>query len=128
MWLLALGSNQRSQALRWLIFVSAELYPIVEIIDYPHRFTTPESDTDVVLETAINIWRTRWLVMEDHIDGDFLLGSECCITDFYIAVVSRWAGQGKWRPDNIPKIENITELVSQRELCKAVWARHFPGK
>ncbi len=124
----AQGSNERSQALRWLIFVTAELYPIIEIIDYPQRFTTPESDADAVLETAINIWRTRWLVMEDHIAGDFLLGSECCITDFYISVVSRWAGQGKWRRDNIPKIEKITELVSRRELCKEVWARNFPGK
>src|SRR5258705_13896972 len=32
------GSRQRAQALRWMLFLATELYPIVEIIDYPERF------------------------------------------------------------------------------------------
>ncbi len=32
------GTPDRAQALRWIAFMAAEIYPIVEIADYPERF------------------------------------------------------------------------------------------
>src|SRR3954469_4330811 len=29
------GTPERAQALRWLAFLASELYPIIEIVDYP---------------------------------------------------------------------------------------------
>ena len=37
------GAKPRAQALRWLLFVATELYPLVEINDYPERFTPAHS-------------------------------------------------------------------------------------
>ena len=34
----ALGSPERAQALRWLLFIATEIYPLVEINDYPERY------------------------------------------------------------------------------------------
>ena len=115
------------QAMRWLTFVATEIYPIVEINDYPERFTAdPESDADAMRANARRIWRDRWSIVENNVSGDpYLLPSGCTLADFYIAVVSRWAQQDDWRPMHIPKVERIAEAVAQREACAPVWKRNF---
>ena len=122
-------SPQRAQALRWLLFVATELYPIVEINDYPERFTAePEPYAEATREIARDIWRARWLIFEDAIAGDpYLLGSVFSLTDIYAAVVSRWAQQDDWRASHIPKVERLTAAVAARTACNAVWHRHFGG-
>src|SRR5258708_9187120 len=40
------ASNGRAQAYRWLAFMAGEIYPIVEIVDYPERFTPPRGAAD----------------------------------------------------------------------------------
>ncbi len=115
------------QALRWLIFVAAEIYPIVEINDYPERFVAdPAGDPDIPRENARRIWRDRWTIVEENISGTpFLLSSGFCLSDLYIAVVSRWAQQDDWRPANLPKVEGVAAAVAAREACAPVWKRNF---
>lgn len=120
------GTRERAQAMRWLLFVATELYPIVEINDYPERFCADPADRDSTREIARSIWRNRWLVVEENVAGPYLLGEAFCITDIYIAVVSRWAQQEEWRPGNIPKIEALTAAVAARPRCSAIWGQHFP--
>ena len=118
--------KERAQALRWLVFVAAELYPIIEINDYPERFTPDENCAAGVRERAKQIWRERWLIVEDNVSGDpWLLASGFCVTDIYIAVVSRWAQQGKWRPRHMPRIEALANAVASRPAIAPVWKRHF---
>lgn len=124
--LLPADPMERAQALRWLVYVAAELYPVIEINDYPERFTPDAACTPGVRERAKQIWRERWLIVESNVSGDpFLLTSGFCITDIYIAVVSRWAQQGKWRPKHIPRIEALTAAVAARPAIAPVWKRHF---
>lgn len=48
------------QALRWMTFVATEIYPIVEINDYPDRFAgDPPGDPNAIRENARRIWRAR---------------------------------------------------------------------
>ena len=121
------GQPDRSQALRWLIFIATEIYPIIEINDYPERFSPTGSDPESIRDKAREIWRQRWLVVEDNISGPYLLSSGFCVTDIYISVVSRWAQQENWRPDNIPGVEALTHLVAARPRCAEVWSRNFSG-
>lgn len=120
-------SGAYGQALRWLMFVATEIYPIVEINDYPERFVAdPAGDAKAMRENARRIWRDLWLIVEEHVAGaPFLLSGRFCLSDLYIAVVSRWAQQDDWRPGNIPKVEALTQAVAGREACAPVWERHF---
>lgn len=115
-----------AQALRWLLFVATELYPIVEISDYPERFTPePVTSAEPVREIAWRIWRERWLVLEEHVTGDpYLQPTGFCLSDIYIAVVSRWAQQDDWRPTHIPKVERLAQAVAGRPACAPVWTRN----
>jgi len=120
------GTAQRAHALRWLLFAATEIYPIVEINDYPERFATDPARTEAMRERAREIWRTRWLVVEANIAGDPYLSREgFTLTDIYLAVVSRWAQQNAWRPTHIPKVERLTAAVAARPAIVPVWARHF---
>ena len=117
----------RAQALRWLLFVATEIYPMVEINDYPERFAPTSNVAPGVREVARAMWRERWQIVEAEIAGDpYLLSSGFSLTDLYIAVVSRWAQQDAWRPDNLRKVEALTVAVSKRPASASVWVRHRP--
>ena len=51
----AKGTPARAQALRWLLFAATEIYPIVEINDYPERFATDPDQVDAMRERARKI-------------------------------------------------------------------------
>ena len=121
------GSADRAQALRSLLFVATEIYPVVEINDYPERFAPTPDSAPALREVARTIWRERWLLVERSIAGDpFLLASGFCLSDIYIAVVSRWAQQDAWRPAHVPKVERLTAAVAARPAGAPVWNRHRP--
>lgn len=121
----------RAQGIRWLMFVATELYPLIEIIDYPERFQ-PEGQSmtndrrESIREHVRTLWKQRWSIVERSVSGDgWFLGSGFSLLDIYVAVVSRWGQLGEWRPDHLPQIEAIAAGVASRPRCQAVWARHF---
>lgn len=121
------GTRERAQALRWLLFMAAELYPVIEIVDYPERFEPSPEGTEAVRERAKEIWLRRWQVVEANAAGSpYFLGSGFSATDLYIAVLSRWDMQESWRREHLPKVEAITAAVRARPALVSVWARHFP--
>ena len=125
--LLPMDVAERAQALRWLLFIATEVYPIVEINDYPERFLPTTGSATGMREVARSIWRKRWLFVEREIKGTpYLLRSGFCLTDLYIAVVSRWAQQDKWRQEKLPKVEKLTAAVATRSATAPVWSLHCP--
>lgn len=121
------GSADRAQALRSLLFIATELYPVVEINDYPERFAPTADSAAATREVARGIWRERWLLVERGIAGDpYLLAAGFCLVDIYIAVVSRWAQQDQWRPAHLPKVERLSTAVAARPAAAPVWSRHRP--
>src|ERR1700760_1694215 len=58
------GSVARALAYRWLAFMAAEIYPIVEIVDYPERFTPEDGDTAGLRKIARTRIRERILIIE----------------------------------------------------------------
>ncbi len=121
------GSKARAQALRWLLFCVTELYPIVEIMDYPQRFTEAEG-VDAVRGRAHEIWRARWQVLEQNVTGSpYLLAEGFCATDLYISHLSRWDLPTDWRLEHLPKVAMLADAVGDRPRLAPVYARHFPA-
>jgi GST-like protein len=120
------GSSERAQALRWMLYMATELYPVVEIIDYPERFAGSVEGKEVVRERAKAIWHERWLVVESNVAGSpYCVESGFSATDLYIAVLSRWDLQESWRREHLPKVEALAAVVRGRPAIAGVWARHF---
>ncbi|MEM7504225.1 MAG: glutathione S-transferase family protein [Pseudomonadota bacterium] len=128
--LLPSGGAERAQALRWLLFIATELYPLIEIIDYPERFLptrpTPGSDArDALRQRIRDTWRDRLLRLEAAASAPWFLGETFTMTDLYLAVVSQWAQVDAWRREHAPRLTAIAARVAERAGCRPVWRRHF---
>jgi len=121
------GGPARTQAYRWLAFMASEIYPMVEISDYPERFVT-NGDAEALRQKARERIRERLLIVERMCDGPWFLASGFSIVDIYAAMFSRWRGSiGKeWlKEGHIPKLDALARAVSQRPAIAPVWKRHF---
>lgn len=121
-------TDEHAQALRWLVFIIAEIYPMIEIEDYPARFALGEMRAASIKFVAAKRAMERWQLIEEAVFGTpWLLPSGFTITDLAIANVSRWIDDKAWRAANLPKIEAIHAGVLARPKAGKVWASHFGG-
>jgi GST-like protein len=111
----------RAQAYRWLAFMAGEIYPIVEIVDYPERF----GDGEPLRAIARDRIRERILIIERMIDGPFLLPHGFSILDIYAAMFTRWSLEPDWKLANLPKLMALAQNVARRPAIAPVWAKHF---
>ena len=110
----------------WLVFIIAEIYPMIEIEDYPARFAFGEMREASIKFVAAKRAMERWQLIEQAIAGTpWLLSSGFSITDLAIANVSRWIDDKAWRAGNLPKIEAIHAGILLRPFAGKVWVQHF---
>ncbi len=121
------GTPERAQALRWLAFMASEIYPIVEIADYPERFVADHKGVAVLKQSARKRIRERLLIVEAAVAGPWFLGETFSALDIYAAMFSRWreAREGGWREEFLPKICVLAAALSERVALKPVWEKHF---
>ena len=102
--LLPEGAAERAEALRWLLLIATEIYPMIEMNDYLEWFSPMGESAAALREAGRSIWRERWLIVERKIAGDpYVLRSGFFLTDIYIAVVSRWAEQSRAIRWSVPR-------------------------
>ncbi len=129
--LLPTAPAERGQALRWLLYLATELYPVIEIVDYPSRFhpagnQLSEAERESLRDHARAIWKRRWLLVEEAASGDpWFLASGFSVLDIYAAVLSRWGQVKSWRAQHLLKIERIVAGITLRPACTQIWRRHF---
>jgi len=119
------GGVGRAQAYRWLAFMAGEIYPIVEIVDYPERFVAAGEAAEALREVARARVRERILLIERALAGPFLLEGGFSILDIYAAMFTRWSIGKDWRDANIPRLVALAKAVSERPAIAPVWERHF---
>jgi GST-like protein len=118
------GSPGRAQALRWMLFLATELYPLVELDDYPERFSGSPETGRALRERAKAITRERWRTLEARIAGPYLLASGFSATDLYITKLAVWQDEAFLRTE-LPRVHALTETVRARPRLATVWARHI---
>lgn len=121
----AAGSAARALAYRWTVFMASEIYPMVEIVDYPERFAPRGASAESLKEHARDRIRERLLIVERAIAGPWLLAGGFCIADIYLAMFCRWSIGGEWRDTHLPKINELAKAVAARPRIAPVWQRHF---
>jgi len=122
------ASPNRGVAYRWLAFMAAEIYPMVEISDYPERFAPEGEQAEALRQKARARIRDRLVIVERQVAGPWFLPSGFSILDIYAAMFSRWRGSiGRdWPVDqNIPNLLALAAAVSERKRIAPVWERHF---
>jgi glutathione S-transferase len=123
------GSPGHAQALRWIAFMASEVYPMVEIADYPERFVSDHKGAAVLKLSAKRRIRERMETVERAVAGPWFLASGFSAVDIYAAMFSRWRecrSEG-WREEHIPQICAIAAAIAERPALAEIWSKHFPN-
>lgn len=122
------ASPERGTAYRWLAFMAAEIYPMVEISDYPERFAAGGDEAEALRRKARERIRDRLLIVERQVAGPWFLPSGFSILDIYAAMFSRWRntiGRDWLEAGHIPNLLALATAISERPRIAPVWERHF---
>lgn len=119
------GSSARAECYRWLAFMASEIYPMVEIVDYPERFAPKGEQSNALRIKARDRIRERFLIVEKAIAGPWLLPTGFSAADIYIAMFSRWSIGKDWRDANLRKVDALAKVLSERQKAGAVYKRHY---
>jgi GST-like protein len=122
----------RAQVLRGLVFIAANCYAAIGIIDYPERWCLPGADT-ATLDSVRQGTRARlhrhWELFADQFGGGggpYLSGGEPGALDFLSAVVSRWSGTREHLAKSRPALLATLQRVEAHPVASPVFARHWP--
>lgn len=122
---------RRAQAIRGLVYIAANCYSAISVIDYPERYTT---DTGEAARKAVRAGaRARlhhhWSLFADQFAAyPFLSGDTPGALDYLAAVVSKWSGTRAHLRELRPEFHATLERIERDPQVAAVFARHWPAQ
>ena len=127
--LLAADPSVRAQQIRGLVYVAANCYAGIGILDYPERWY-PDPD-DAVRQAMQTRGRARlhelWQIFADQFPGTpWLSGERLGALDILAATVSMWGGARKALAESRPEFSRLLARIESDPRVAAVWARHWP--
>lgn len=129
--LLPLDAAARAQVIRGVVFIAANCYAAIGILDYPERWCSePDAGiTDNVRRGARARLHRCWSVFADTFDArdSFFGGATPGALDVHAAVVSRWSGSRAHLRRTRPALHALVERVDSHPVLAPVFARHWPG-
>lgn len=121
-------SPLRPRFLRWMNFISAQIYALYWIRDAPSRLAAEAAHEPVLLLRTAERIRRAWATMDAQIApaGRFLLGEEISVLDLYVTVVSRWGPRRLAFYASAPGLAPVVRAVDAEPRLAAFWAERFP--
>jgi len=118
----------RPRFLRWMSFISAQIYSLYWIRDDPSRLAADAAHEAVLVERTAERIRHNWGVMDRQIapEGKFLLGAEITVLDLYVAVASRWRPGRRAFYAAAPGLAPVVRAVDAEPRLQGFWAQRYP--
>jgi GST-like protein len=122
------GDPRRPRFLRWMSFISAQIYSFYWIRDDLSRLAADRAHEPVLAERTAARIRHGWATMDAGLEpaGRFLLGEEVSVLDLYMAVVSRWAPRRRSFHAAAPRLAEVARRVDAEPRLAALWAERMP--
>ena len=123
--------RERDLALRGLVYIAANCYSCISVIDYPERFTTAidEAARLAVREGTRERLHRHWDIFADlHpvADGHFIAGEQPGALDLMAAVVSKWSGTRQHVKTSRPSFSALLDRIDAHPAVALVFGRHWP--
>ena len=116
------GTREYAGFVRWLVFLSANVYEAILRKGYPERFTTDPQCTSSVVEAAVRRNQEAFRLIEEHLQpGKGLVGAELSLADIYMAMLYAWHPE----TDQCPKCTALTHRVAAHPVIASIWQRNF---
>lgn len=122
---------ERDLALRGLVYIPANCYSCITVLDYPERFTSATDDASFAAIRAGTRARLHhhWDVFADlyPVSGErFIAGEQPGALDLLAAVVSKWGGARKHAKTSRPGFSALLERTESHPSVALVFGRHWP--
>jgi GST-like protein len=126
--LLPADEAARAQVIRGLVYIPANCYSCITILDYPERFTSAndkESLDNVRAGTRERLHK-HWDIFADTFKASpFLNGASPGALDFLAAVVSKWSGARAHLKESRPAFFELLQRIESHESVAPVFAAHW---
>jgi GST-like protein len=127
--LLPADAGRRAQAVRGLVYIAANCYAAIGVIDYPERFCSDAGEDDKKRIKAGTTQRLHylWDVFADTFPAKpFLTGERLGALDLLAAVVSKWSGSRKHLAASRPSFSALLAKIEGDPRVAPIFARHWP--
>jgi len=123
--------SQRAQVVRGLVFIAANCYSAISIIDYPERWCEDAGNDEKLQERIRAGTRARlhrhWEMFADVFPArPFLNGNELGALDLLAAVVSKWSGSRQHLEHHRPAFHDALMRIEGHPDVAPVFARNWP--
>ena len=119
-----LGSAERAHTYRWMAFLATNIYEGVLRSGYSDRYTTG-TDTVGVKAAADSDIDRAWNLIEEALEpGPSLLGSDLCVADIYMAMMTAWHPDPGQLLAEHPRLKRAVETVLARPAIRNVFERN----
>jgi GST-like protein len=131
--LLPRDPGERAQAIRAMVFIAANCYAAISIIDYPERWCQNANDDEKVQERIRAGTRARlhrhWELFADLFPGHpYLSGEDLGALDLLAAVVSKWSGSRQHLQIHRPALHETLMRIEAHPDVAPVFARNWPAR
>lgn len=126
--LLPRAAAARAQAIRGLVFIAANCYSAIGIVDHPERWTTATTEParDKVRQGARRQLHRHWEVFADSFAArPYLSGKAPGALDFLAVVVSKWSGARAHLAKARPRFAATLRRIEVHRLVRPVLAAHW---
>ena len=128
--LLPRDASARAQAVRGLVFIAANCYAAISVIDFPERWCADADADDTVKDRIRAGTRARlhkhWEMFADLFPANpYLGGRELGALDILAAVVSKWSGSRKHLEKARPAFYATLMRIEAHPKVAPVFARHW---
>jgi GST-like protein len=118
---------RRGAFLRWMAYVSAQIYALFWIRDDLTRLAADPAHEVVIRERTTARILHCWEMMDRQISpGAYLLGDDLGVLDLYVTVISRWGPRRRRFTAAAPKMSDVVRKVDADPRLTALWAARFP--
>jgi GST-like protein len=126
--LLPAGAAARAQAIRGLVYIAANCYSAIGMIDYPQRWTgvADEAGQEAVKQGVRRQLHRHWEVFADTFRAEpFFSGEQPGALDFLAVVVSKWAGTRPHLAQHRPAMSEALARIESHGVVAPVFRRHW---
>jgi GST-like protein len=115
------GDPLRREALRWLVFMVAAIYPTFTYGDDPSAWGCGDELRRSTHEHRAKLWRQ----LEGVAGQPWFLGERRSVLDVYIAVMTHWRPARAWFAETCPRLHAIATAVDRDPRLVDVWRVNF---
>lgn len=121
---------QRAQAIRGLVYIAANCYTPIGIIDFPERWLTEADEAtrqQLVSGTTQRLYRNWALFADQFAAHPFLSGAEPGALDILAAVITKWVGTREAMLDRRPEFHAVLERIDRHPRVAPILSLHWPS-